>query len=178
MHIIIAAISAIAALLFALNRLQDAGINLNSFNPFFWYRRHKWQQQLGTKPIHALTDPLEAAAVLLVGIAFVEGEITRELKRELMAVFESEMHVSPDTAAELYSAMSHMLRDEPNLVAEIGNILAPSLEQFNSERSRSLLGMLERIAGAEGAASERQREYLDAVRTVLDTGQPREAKSW
>jgi len=41
-HIIIGVITAIATLVFALNRLQDSGVNLNSFNPFFWARRRAW----------------------------------------------------------------------------------------------------------------------------------------
>lgn len=41
MHIIIGVITAIAGLLWALNRLNESGFNLNSLNPFLWARRRK-----------------------------------------------------------------------------------------------------------------------------------------
>lgn len=178
MHIFIAIITAIAALLFALNRLQDAGVNINSFNPFFWYRRHKWQQQLGTKPIHGLKEPLEAATVLLIGIALIEGEITREQKKELIDTFEKDLKVSPGAAKDLYVAMSHMIRDESNIVGEIKAILAPSMEQFTPDRTQSLLAMLQKIANSEGRPSSRQVEFIDEVKAVLlETAKPAQS-SW
>ena len=69
MHIIIAIVTAIAGLIWALIRLQNSGIDLNSFNPFYWARRRKWERQYTMKPIHNLQQPLDAAVVWLVGIA-------------------------------------------------------------------------------------------------------------
>ena len=37
MHYVIGLITAVAAFLFALNRLQNAGLDLNALNPFLWY---------------------------------------------------------------------------------------------------------------------------------------------
>lgn len=82
MHIIIATISAIAGLLWALNHLQNSGVALNSFNPFLWARRRKWAKQLGAKPMYGLTDSMEAAALLVVAVAKEHGDITRDTKSE------------------------------------------------------------------------------------------------
>ncbi|MEX2962926.1 hypothetical protein [Microbulbifer sp. TYP-18] len=69
MHILIGIITAIAGLVWALNSLQNSGVNLNAFNPFMWLRRRKWEKSLGTKPMHALTDSMEVAALLVVAVA-------------------------------------------------------------------------------------------------------------
>jgi hypothetical protein len=47
MHIIIGFLIALGTVLFALNRLQSNGLDLNAFNPFTWFRRHKWKQSGG-----------------------------------------------------------------------------------------------------------------------------------
>lgn len=44
MHILIGLITAIAGLVWALHSLQNAGVNLNGFNPFYWMRRRKWEK--------------------------------------------------------------------------------------------------------------------------------------
>ena len=60
MHIIIGLITAIAGFIWALHSLQNAGFDLNALNPFTWARRRKWEMQLGTKPMHALTDSIRS----------------------------------------------------------------------------------------------------------------------
>ena len=46
MHILIAAITAIGGLIWALYRLQNSGFDLNAFNPFYWARRREWEKKL------------------------------------------------------------------------------------------------------------------------------------
>ena len=41
MHYVIGFITALAALLFALRKLQEAGVDLNAFNPYVWWRRRR-----------------------------------------------------------------------------------------------------------------------------------------
>lgn len=52
MHILIAFLTTVAGLIWALYRLQNSGVNLNAFNPFYWMHRRKWQKKYGTKAIH------------------------------------------------------------------------------------------------------------------------------
>ena len=82
MHIIIAILTAVVGVIWALYRLQNSGVDLNSFNPFYWLRRRAWEAKLGTKPLHRLEKPLEVAAVLVVAALKTEGEISREQKRK------------------------------------------------------------------------------------------------
>jgi hypothetical protein len=44
MHYLIGLITAVAMLIFALSRLQRAGLDLNALNPFLWYRRAQWKK--------------------------------------------------------------------------------------------------------------------------------------
>jgi len=167
MHIIIGIITAIAGLIWALNSLQNAGVNLNAFNPFTWARRRRWEKQLGTKPMHGLTDPVDAAALLVVAIAKAEGEVTRELKMEILALFEKEFDIKRNKSIELFSSSSYMLNNVMNMAAEVNMVLAPTKEQFQQHHIDTLLAMLNAIACAEGDVSDEQTLIIDAVENEL-----------
>ena len=84
---LIAAITAIAGLLWALNALQRSGFHFSSLNPFLAYRRWQWSRTYGGRPIYKLERPIDVAAVLLLGVAKADGAITSDQKRELLAMF-------------------------------------------------------------------------------------------
>lgn len=167
MHIIIGIITAIAGLVWALHSLQNSGVNLNSFNPFHWVRRRNWEKQLGTKPMHRLDKPMDAACLLLVGIVKTEGEITREQKSDIIKLFQDEFNLDQSHSAELFSVSSHMLQDVIDLPAEVINILAPCKEQFKPEQTDSLLKMLAKVASIEHAITDMQSKVITAVEGEL-----------
>lgn len=163
MHIIIGIITALAGLVWALYRLQNAGVDLNSFNPFYWLRRRKWSKQLGIKPLHNLDSPFEAAALLVVGVATYDEEVTRELKADVINLFMQEFSISDAKASELFSASRYLLQDTSNLEADIKNILAPNKEKFTQSQKDSLFSMIEKASSFEGAANEKQQKIIDAI---------------
>ena len=120
MHIVIAAITAIAGLLWALNSLQRSGFQFSSLNPFLAWRRFQWSRTYGGRPIYKLDRPIDVAAVLLLGVAKADGAITSDQKRELLAMFQSEFSISRDEASDLLLASSigcavPACRHRPNL---------------------------------------------------------------
>lgn len=177
MHIIIAVITAIASLLWALNRLQNAGVDLNAFNPFTWIRRLKWERKLGVKPLHALQDSMEAAALLVVSVAMVDGEITRDTKMEILKTFEEEFGISRKRSLELFSSSTYMLRDVLDMPSEVRHVLAPSKADYQPGHIDKLLNMMQKVAEFEGAVSEVQRGIIDAVKREFDVDKEQPA-SW
>jgi len=167
MHIIIDLISGIAGLAWALYSLQNSGVNLNSFNPFFWARRRAWAKQVGTKPIHRLDNPMEIAAVLVVGIAKMEGEITREQKAAILTLFEQTFSMNQKQASEFYSASSYLLQDVYDINAEVKHIIAPGKAQFKEQQTHSTLDMLNQIAIIESPASDEQIRFITNVEAEL-----------
>ena len=167
MHIIIGLITAIAGLIWALYRLQQSGVDLNSFNPFHWLRRKKWEAQVGTKPLHRLDNSMEAAAVLIVAMAELDGTVTRETKSSVLQLFIREFELSEKDAAEMYATASYLLKEAAYLPVEVKNILAPSKQQFQPNQTELLLGMLAQVSTTEGEANQTQTELLEAVRREL-----------
>ncbi len=174
MHIIIGIISAIAGLIWALHSLQNAGVDLNALNPFTWARRRKWAKQLGVKPMHALKNSMEAAALLVVSIAKSEGEITRDTKMNILEIFEEQFGIKRNASIELFSSSAYMLQDTVNMEQEVRHVLAPSKDSYKPNHIQTLLDMMHKVASLEGEASQTQQAIIDAVKNELtmDTEQP------
>ncbi len=163
MHIVIAAITALAGLLWALNSLQRSGFSFSSLNPFLAWRRWQWRKTYGGRPIHKLERPMEVAAVLLLGVAKADGDITSDQKRELQAMFQSEFDISRDEAADLLLASSYLIRDEIYIVDHLDKILERSAQRFDPAAVGSLLGMMRRIAVLDGSVNAEQQKLIEAT---------------
>lgn len=162
MHIVIGIITAVAGLIWALNSLQNAGVNLNAFNPFAWARRRRWEKQLGTKPMHGLTESMDAAALLVVAVAKEHGDITRETKMEILSMFENEFGVKRSKSIEMYSSSIYLIEGTLNMASEVRHILKPSKEKFTDSHIAKLLAMLNAAADLENT-TEGQRAIIKAV---------------
>lgn len=178
MHVIIAAITALAGLLWALNSLQRSGFNPSSLNPFLAYRRWKWSRTYGSKPIYRLERPMDVAAVLLLGVAKADGDITSDQKRELQAMFQSEFEISRDEAADLLLASSHLIRDEIYIVDHLDKILARSASQFEPAAVGSLLAMMRRLAAMDGSINGEQQKLIEATERHFASQQKAASSKW
>jgi uncharacterized tellurite resistance protein B-like protein len=163
MHIVIAVITAIAGLFWALNALQRSGFQFSSLNPFLAWRRFQWSRTYGGRAIYQLERPMDVAAVLLLGVAKADGAITSDQKRELLAMFQSEFSVSRDEASDLLLASSHLIRDEIYLVDHLDKILARSAERFEPDTVTSLLAMMRKVAMLDGSINAEQQKLIDAT---------------
>lgn len=167
MHIILAFLAAVSGLVWALWRLQQSGVDLNSFNPFYWMRRRAWAQQVGVKPRHQLDKPMEAATAIIVGAVKTEGEISRELKQSLIATFEKEFRLSPQDAQDLFSATAFMLQDVSDMSAEVRLILSPCLDKFSKEQKQSVLDILHQACMMDGPINTEQQAIIDATKKTF-----------
>lgn len=163
MHIIIGALVALGSILWALNRLQANGLDLNAFNPFTWFRRRKWQQAHGAKALHSIDNPMEVAAVFILGVVALEGEITREQKSYIFKIFIDEFGVSEAVAGELYASASYLIKDEIDLSGQVRSILKPSKSKFTTEMVDAVLVYMNKIANIDDEASDFQRSMIDAL---------------
>lgn len=177
MHIVIGVITALAGLIWALHSLQRSGFDLNSLNPFAWYRRRQWRLKYDEKPAFKLSDPMEVAALVLLGIAKCEGEISSEQKQSLLAMFRDEFQISDDEAADLLLASSHILRDEIYLSDNLNKLFQSSAERFNAAQVAGLLSMMRRVADLEGDANQEQLKFIRLTEEFFaKRSQP--AKQW
>ncbi|MGR8935729.1 MAG: TerB family tellurite resistance protein [Gammaproteobacteria bacterium] len=155
MHIIIGLLTAVAGLFFAVTALQNSGA-IDALNPFLWYRRAQWRKKLATKPIYALDKPIDVAALLILGVAKCEGEISKEQKQEILRLFKNEFRLSDKEAQSLFRASAFLMKDEVSIAKNVDKILERSQSEFTPAQVDSMLAMMRRISSLDGAASEEQ----------------------
>jgi len=163
MQVLIGVFTALAGLIWAVVALEKSGISLSTFNPFLIHRRMSWKKLYGGKPLHNLGDPMEVAAVLVLGVAKCEGEISAEQKRTIQAIFETEFRIGRDEAADLLLASAHLIRDEIYLVDNLEQLLRPCQAKFKAHQVESMLAMMHRVGALEGEPNEEQNRLITAT---------------
>ena len=106
----------IVTIVVLLNRLADAGIDLGGLNPFLLRRRRAWRQKFEANPIFSLEEPMEVAAVLAVGVAKADGDMSAEQKQALLMSFERTLgldRTSSQGSARLQRAPGGRRADPP-----------------------------------------------------------------
>lgn len=164
---IIGIITAIAGLLWALHSLQNSGVNLNAFNPFFWYRRHQWSKLYGQKPLYAIDKPMDVAAALVLGSAKLGGDLSKEHKQLVLDIFQSEFKLSAGQAQELFASSSFLLQSDDNYAQNVDKILARTRDQFNAAQIASTLELISHVANVEGSATVAQQQFIASINKAL-----------
>lgn len=177
MHIVLGALALIVTILILLNRLANAGIDLGGLNPFLWRRRRAWRTKIEGNPVFRLSDPKDVAALLAVGVAKIDGDMSSDEKRSLVHEFESTFGLKPRLAAELLGFSVYLLGDAQLLLSQLDAILANTRDRFTSDQVVSTLAMMERIARCAGEPSDAQRQLIEEVRSRLSRMEPT-ARTW
>ncbi len=160
---IVAVITALAGLIWALSALMRAGFDFNSLNPFLAVRRWRWSRDYGAKPLFKLDRPMDSAAVLLVAMAKADGIMSAEQKQSLLSLFEQRFEISGSEASQLLAATMHLLRDELSIVENVDKILMRSAVRFETSQVTELLAMMRKIAAMDGSINAEQEKLLTAT---------------
>jgi len=156
----------IVTVLILLSRLADAGIDLGGLNPFLTRRRRAWRQKFEANPLFGLDRPMDAAAVLAVGVAKADGDMSAEQKQALLAAFQQTFDIDLRAAEELLTSSAHLVGDGRILRDQVHDVIGRSKDQFTDSQIESTLSLLEEIAAVEGATG-RQRELISHVESAL-----------
>ena len=167
MHIVLGLLTAIVTILVLLNRLAEAGISLGGLNPFLRQRRRKWRQGIEGNPIYRVDDPMEATALLMTAMAKVDGDISAEEKRTILAAFTDRFGLSRREAAALMVSSVYLYGDGEAFRKDPRKVLKPSRERFSEAQARSAVAMLEGMCAPGCSSPELKRELLDKVREPL-----------
>ena len=173
MHLLIALITAVVSLLYALERL---GIDIGWINPWAWRRKRKWMKQYHADPCFSIKNPLEAAALLLTATAKIDGDLSSEEKNELRRIFEEEFHQSSKEASALLGSSIYLLGSGREVFERPNDVLVPNLENFSTDQKESCIELLHLIAKVGGSPSEMQNEYIAKVTSVLTPN--KQSGSW
>lgn len=167
MHIILGALGLIVTILFLLSRLADAGIDLGGLNPFLWKRRRAWRRKVEGNPIFGIQEPKDIAAVLVVAVAKIDGDMSAEEKLAVLGQFERTLGLKPQVAAELLGSSAYLLGDATIVRTQLDAIIANARERMSPAQVASVLSMMESVAAASGTPSTQQQQMIAEVRAGL-----------
>lgn len=167
MHVLLAILSGLAAVFWALWRLDREGFDFAALNPFLWKRRAHWRQQYEADPLFLLSAPLEVASVLMLAIAREKGEISLEEIYQIKAMMVSKLGRTPQQADELFRASSHLLRQHDSIRGKVADILSPCRNAFTAMHVDTIDGLLTAIVAIAGPASREQAAIMDEFRSFF-----------
>lgn len=162
MHIILGALTTIVTILFLLDRM---GISLGGLNPFHWYRRRAFANKYGSDPIYSVEDPVHVAALLIIGVAKLDGDLTAEQKRVAQEQFESEFSLDSREASQLFGSAAHLLAAPQLIDTQLKKLAERSRDRFSGEQVKSMIQMMIEVASTDSDLTAAQREFIEGVRS-------------
>jgi len=173
MHIIIAILGALAAAFWAFtyfvgaaNEGREAVRDVKGV-----IRRGKWNRRIDQRLIENLSDPREAAAVLLYQMAAYDGHVTDRQYQTIVNQMRDAFDADEETAEGLY-AFGRMAVGEINDAGNnVRKILRPVTEVCTNAEKQQLVELLEHAAEIEGPPRDIQRRLIAEARRVLLDGQ-------
>jgi hypothetical protein len=171
MHVLLGLLGAVVTILYLLDRL---GIDLGGLNPFYWRRRRAWAKQYHGDPIHSVEDPIQVAALLIVGAAKLNGDLTAEQKQTAIAQFEETFSLNSREASELLTSATHLLGAPQVIDTQLEGLIARHKDRFTPDQAASIMLMIARVTSADGEPSEQQNEFIADLRSHLRFAETKE----
>ena len=141
MHIVIGLITALATLLYIMDRL---GLDVGWLNPWAWRRRRAWAKKYEGDPIYSVDDPMQIAAILVVGTVRMAGDLSAEKQSLLLELFESTFSLDSKTAKDLYTSAAHLLGSPQVIRTQLENLVERNPSVFTPEQTNSFVHMIEK----------------------------------
>jgi len=164
MHIVLGLLGTIITILYLLDRL---GINLGGLNPFYWRRRRAWAAKYQGDPIYSIEDPMHVAALLIVGTAKLDGDLSAEQKSVILSQFESSFSLDSRAASELLGSAAHLLGAPQIIDTQLNGVAEKNKDQFSEDQAESMLRMMVEVASAEGDLTANQSEFVARIRSLF-----------
>ena len=162
MHVILGVLTSVITILYMLDRL---GIDLGGLNPFYWRRRRAWARKHDSDPIYSVEDPIHVAALLVVGVAKLEGDLSAEQKKTAQDLFESKFSLDARGASQLLGSSTHLLGAPQIVDSQLQGLVEKNKGRFSPEQADSMMQMMVEVASVDGELTTAQNEYVEGVRS-------------
>ena len=164
MHVVLGILGSIVSILYMLDRL---GIDLGGLNPFYWRRRRAWAKRYHGDPIYSVEDPMEVAAILIVGSAKLDGDLSAEQKKVALQQFQSAFSLQASEASDLFGSAAHLLGSPQVIDSQLKGVADKNQKRFSREQAKSVLHVMATVAAADGDLNAKQIEYIEGIRSQI-----------
>ena len=169
MHIVLGFLTTLVTVLYLLDRM---GVDLAGLNPWSWRRRRNWRNKFEGDPLFAVDDPMEAAAILVVGAAKIDGDFSADQKIAAITQFEKKFSLEPRAASELFGSAAHLLGGPQLIGTQLEKFSERHVETFSREQAQSLIDMIEQLAAADGEPTDKQQHFIMELRSKILKTEP------
>ena len=164
MHIVLAVLGAIAAILFYMNRIsKSAGDLVDTANEIGNLpRKLRYRKKAGKRGLDLVSNPIEAATVLMISVARLDrlGRVSDAQAGAMAEELSAHMQLEPDYAEDLIIQMQslsgHLVQPESTLFPMI-SLLQNNISQ---EDAKDLAGMMKRIASVDSPIAADQADFI------------------
>jgi uncharacterized tellurite resistance protein B-like protein len=127
-------------------------------------RKLKFRSKTRKKGLAIVTDPREAATILMLGVAQVAGEVTDEHKAEIRKQVEKGFDLGPEDSEELLSRAIWILSD----LNDPGNAINPMMDLISqnvgTDEMQDFMRMMKVIIAIDGELKPPQRTFMTRCR--------------
>ena len=118
--------------------------------------------------VEALSDPREAAAILLVQTAlYGKGQVTLEGKLKITEQMQTHLGCSADEAEGYYSFGRMAIGQIGDALPSLGRILRPVHAHLTLDEMKTLVAMMMEVSAAEGSPDPAAVELIGETREAL-----------
>lgn len=129
-------------------------------------RRLAFRRRSGKSGSKLVTDPREAAVVLMLEMARASGEITREHKAEITDILVEHFDFTADDADEVITQASWVSQAEAGTDGLLRRMVKVITEAVGQSEVISLDGMLVQVSEVEGMPKPEQLSVLSTYRAL------------
>lgn len=169
MHVVIAILGALAAGFWAfayfVGSVREGRDAVNDVRGLF--RSGKWSRQASARVIENLSDPREAAAVLLYQMAAYDGAVTDRQRAKIVSEMRQAFNADPETGEGLYAFARAAVGQVNDTANSLRKIVRPIADACTQEEKRAFVGMLEDVGEVEGPLTDAQRRLVAETRRAL-----------
>lgn len=167
MHIILGLLGVVVTILVLLNRLNQGGIDIGWLNPFSWARRRKFRKEYELHPAFTLESPLDVAALFMVAVAKINGDMSKEQRATILSLFQSELKLNEQKSVELLRSSVHIFGRGDDVLGNPSGVLIRTMDKFSQEQVDSVMFMLNKVATTEGDASLQQDDLIKRIKKAF-----------
>lgn len=167
MGVIVGAVIALGTLIWAVARLLDGMSDAK-----FAARRFRWTSKArkGEDNAAIITDPREAAAVLLLQMARYSGPLDEREKGAVRDALVGDIASDAGEADDLIDFAGTVLKEVGDPSNTLRKYINPINDACSRNQKRDLISALERCAGVGGDVLETQAQFLQSIRRLLLNG--------
>lgn len=169
MHIIIAIIGALAGLFWAFTHFMGAARGgkdaVDEVRGAI--RRGQWSRRIDKRLIENLSDPREAAAILLVQTASYDGQLTEKQRLQIVNDMQDMFDIDPETAEGMFSFARMALGEITDAANSLRKIARPIIDICSDTEKKSLLTVMNKTAETEGTPNDQQAHFIQLTQRLL-----------